>query len=114
MRRLGKNRDSNLIAPAIGGIYVLSIWKRCQNTGVIPQPDASQALSKDDLASVRAFFAQHFEDLQRLEGTRVWMKSGYTMLYSSYTGGQVEFALVLNQARTPRTHGLARSQPPLS
>lgn len=80
-----------LIVLVIGGTYLFSVWKQRQNPGVIPQNDASQTMTKDDLAVVRAFSPQHFEDLQRLEGTRVWMKNGYTMPYFPYAGGQVEF-----------------------
>jgi hypothetical protein len=81
-----------LISLAIGGIYLFSIWKQRQNPGVTGQPDASQSLSKDDLAVVRAFSPAHFDDLQRLEGTRVWMKNGYTMPYFAFEKDQVEFA----------------------
>ena len=81
-----------LISLAIGGIYLFSVWKQRQNPGIIGQPDASQSLSKDDLAVVRAFSPAHFDDLQRLEGTRVWMKDGYAMPYFPYEKGRVEFA----------------------
>jgi len=81
-----------LISLAIGGIYLFTVWKQRQNPGIIANNDASQTLSKDDLAVVRAFSPQYFDDLQRLEGTRVWMKNGYTMPYFPYAGGQVEFA----------------------
>ena len=83
---------STLITLAIGGIYLFSVWKHRQNPGVIGQKDANDTLSKDDLAVVRAFFPQHFEDTQRLEGTTVWMKNGYTISYFPYVGGHVEFA----------------------
>ncbi|HEY1901900.1 MAG TPA: hypothetical protein VGG56_05695 [Terracidiphilus sp.] len=81
-----------LISLAIGGIYLFTVWKQRQNPGIIAKNDASQILSKDDLAVVRAFFPQHFDDLQRLEGTSVWMKNGYTMPYFPYAGERVEFA----------------------
>ena len=81
-----------LLVLIIGGIYLFSVFKQRQNPGVIPQNDSSLTLSKDDLAVVRAVFPQHFEDLARLEKTRVWMKSGYTMPYFPYEKGQVEFA----------------------
>lgn len=81
-----------LISLAIGGIYLFTVWKQRQNPGIIAKSDASQTLSKDDLAVVRAFFPQHFDDLQRLEGTRVWMKNGYTWPYYPYSGSLVEFA----------------------
>jgi hypothetical protein len=81
-----------LISLAIGGGYLFYVFKQRQNPGVIPQSDASQTLSKDDLAVVRAFFPAHYEDLQRLEGTRVWMKNGYTMPYYPYEKGEVEFS----------------------
>lgn len=81
-----------LITLTIGGIYMFSVWKQRQNPGAIGQNHASQTLSKDDLVVMRAFFPAHFEDLQRLEGTTVWMKNGYTMPYYPYAGGHVVFA----------------------
>ena len=57
-----------LITFAIGGIYLFSVWKHRQDPGVIPKSDTSQALSKDDLVVMRAFFPSHFEDTLRLEG----------------------------------------------
>jgi hypothetical protein len=81
-----------LITLAIGGIYLFSVWKHRQEPGVIPQNTATQTLSQDDLVVMREFFPQHFDDLQRLEGTTVWMKNGYTMPYYPYAGGHVEFA----------------------
>jgi hypothetical protein len=81
-----------LITLAIGGGYLFYVFKQRQNPGIIPQNQVAQPLSKDDLAVVREFFPQHFEDLQRIEGTRVWMKSGYTMPYYPYTAGHVNFA----------------------
>lgn len=80
-----------LITLVIGGIYLSSVWKQRQNPGVIGQPDADQQLSKDDLVIMREFSPQHFEDTQRIEGTTVWMKNGYTMSYFPYEGGRVEF-----------------------
>ena len=81
-----------LITAAVGGGYLFYVFKQRQNPGVIPQKDTSQALSQDDLAVVRAFSPQHYDDLQRLEGTHVWMKNGYTMPYFPYAGEKVEFA----------------------
>ena len=81
-----------LITLTIGGIYMFSVWKQRQNPGAIGHNHASQTLSKDDLVVMRAFFPAHFEDLQRLEGTTVWMKNGYTMPYYPYAGGHVVFA----------------------
>lgn len=79
-----------LITLAIGGTYLLVVWKHRQNPGVVGQ-NAAPAASEDDVAVVRAFFPQHFEDLQRFEGTSVWMKNGYTMPYFPYVAGHVEF-----------------------
>ena len=81
-----------LVTLAVGGGYLFYVFKQRQKPGVIPQKDASQNISQDDLAVVREFFPQHFDDLQRIEGTRVWMKSGYTMPYFPYAAGKVDFA----------------------
>lgn len=82
-----------LITLAIGGIYLFSVWKHRQNPGVIATKDTGETtLSKDDLVVMRAFFPQHYDDLQRLVGTTVWMKDGYAISYFPYSGGRVEFA----------------------
>lgn len=76
---------------AIGGCYLLWVLHQRHQPGVVKQPDPGQALSKDDLAVVKAYFPQHFDDLQKLAGTSAWIKSGYTMSYFPYAGGRVEF-----------------------
>ncbi len=82
-----------LLTLTIGGIYLFSVWKHRQNPGVIAKQDTNETtLSKDDLVVMRAFFPQHFDDLQRLEGTTVWMKDGYAISYFPYVGGRVDFA----------------------
>jgi hypothetical protein len=81
-----------LITLAIGGIYLISVWKHRQNPGVIPQDNLRQTLSLDQLAVVREFFPMHFEQTLRLEGTTVWEKNGYAMPYFTYAGGEVQFA----------------------
>jgi hypothetical protein len=82
---------STLITLAIGGIYLFSVWKHRQEPGVTRPSDATQTLSLDDLVVMRSYFPQHFDDLERLEGTTVWMRNGYTMPYYPYAGGHVEF-----------------------
>ena len=81
-----------VITLAIGGIYLYVVFKHRQDPGVVRKTDPSETLSKDDLAVVRTFFPAHFEDTQRLEGTSVWMKNGYTMAYFPYAGGRIVFA----------------------
>ena len=83
---------SVLITLMIGGIYLGIVWKGRQNPGVVPQDNAHQTLSKDDLVVMREFFPSHFEDTLRLEGTSVWEKNGYVMPYYPYTDGHVLFA----------------------
>ena len=75
-----------VITLAIGGIYLYVVFKHRQDPGVVRKTDPSETLSKDDLAVVRTFFPAHFEDTQRLEGTSVWMKNGYTIPYFPYSG----------------------------
>lgn len=82
---------STLITLFIGGIYLFSVWRQRQNPGGISHPEAGDTLSKDDLVVMRAFFPAHYADLQRLEGTTVWMKNGYTMPYFPYVDGQIRF-----------------------
>ena len=61
-----------LITLTIGGIYLFTVWQRRRNPGVIPQANARQTLSLDQLAVVRKFFPARFEDTLRLQGTAVW------------------------------------------
>ncbi len=83
---------SILVTLTIGGVYLSSVWIRRINPGVIPQDNARQILSKDDLVVMREFFPAHFEDTLRLEGTTVWEKNGYVMPYFPCTDGRVLFA----------------------
>jgi hypothetical protein len=80
-----------LITIAIGGIYLLIVWKQRQNPGVAGSQQPEQHLSADDVAVVRMEFPQHFDDLKDLEGKSVWMKNGYSMPYYPYVGGAVKF-----------------------
>jgi hypothetical protein len=75
----------------VGSIYLFTVWKHRQNPGVVGQ-SATPALSQDDLAVVRTFEQQHYEDVLRLVGTSVWMKNGYTIPYYPYKGGRIDFA----------------------
>jgi len=80
-----------LVTLGIGALYLHSVWQARQNPGTAAKQEEGDTLSKDQLAVMRAFFPQHYEDLQRLEGTTVWMKNGYTMPYFEYRGGRVDF-----------------------
>jgi len=92
VRNWQKSLIVTLITLAIGGIYLSFVWKRRQNPGVIPQDNARQTLSLDQLAVMRKFFPMHFEQTLRLEGTAVWEKNGYAMPYYPYVDGRVLFA----------------------
>jgi hypothetical protein len=81
-----------LITLAIGGIYLLIVWRHRQNPGVAGRKQPEEQLTADDVAVVRMEFTQHFDDLKNLEGKSVWMKNGYSMPYYPYAGGKVEFA----------------------
>ena len=83
---------TSLITLAIGGIYLLVVFKHRQNPGVVTQTAPEQNLTSDDVAIVRQMFMTSFDDAVKLEGTSVWMKNGYTMPYYPYEGGRVVFA----------------------
>jgi hypothetical protein len=76
----------------VGGIYLYIIFSRRQNPGVIGKADPSQALSQDDLAVVRTFSQQHFEDVLSLAKTSVWMKNGNTIAYFPTVQARIDFA----------------------
>jgi hypothetical protein len=82
---------STLITLAIGGLYLLSVWRHRRDPGVIGKQNAEQAETMDDVAIVRMEFQQHFEDMKDLQGKSVWMKNGYTMSYFPYASGKVDF-----------------------
>ncbi|MGD0911032.1 MAG: hypothetical protein ABR928_04010 [Terracidiphilus sp.] len=83
---------TSLITLAIGGIYLLVVFKHRQNPGVVTQTAPEQNLTSDDVAIVRQMFMTSFDDAVKLEGTSVWMKNGYTIPYYPYEGGRVVFA----------------------
>jgi hypothetical protein len=83
---------TSLVTLAIGGIYLLVVFKHRQNPGVVTQTAPEQNLTSDDVAIVRQMFMTSFDDAVKLEGTSVWMKNGYTMPYYPYEGGRVVFA----------------------
>jgi hypothetical protein len=78
------------ITLAVGGLYLLGVFKHRQNPGVVQQHPAEQ-LTQDDVAVVRMEFHQHFEDTLDLQGKSVWMKNGYSMPYYPWGAGRVEF-----------------------
>ena len=92
MKNWQKALIATLVTLAIGGIYLYTVWKKRQNPGTIPQADARQTLSLDQLAVVREFFPVRFWDTLRLEGKAVWEKNGYVMPYYPYARSQVLFA----------------------
>jgi hypothetical protein len=81
-----------LITLAIGGVYLLIVWRKRQNPGVVGKPEPEQHLTADQVAVVRMEFPQHFDDIKDLEGKSVWMKNGYSMPYYPYVGGRVNFS----------------------
>jgi hypothetical protein len=83
---------TTLITLAIGGIYLLVVFKHRQNPGVQTQTNSDQNLTADDVAIVRQMFPTSFHDVVKLQGTSVWMKNGYSMPYYPYEGGRVVFA----------------------
>ena len=54
------------ITVAIGGIYLLTVWRHRQNPGVAGRQAPEQHLSADDVAVVRMEFQQHFDDVKQL------------------------------------------------
>ncbi len=83
---------TTLITLAVGGTYLLIVFKHRQNPGVETQNNPEQNLTSDDVAIVRMMFMTSFDDAVKLQGTSVWMKNGYSMPYYPYEGGRVVFA----------------------
>jgi hypothetical protein len=83
---------TTLVTLAIGGIYLLLVFRHRQNPGVVTQTTPEQSLTSDDVAIVRQMFMTSFDDAVKLEGASVWMKNGYTMPYYPYEAGRVVFA----------------------
>jgi hypothetical protein len=83
---------STLFTVVVGGLYLFIVFKHRQDPGVIGQKQAEQPVNKDDLVVLRSIFPMHYDDLQRLEGTTVWMRNGYVMPYYHYAGSSVQFA----------------------
>src|SRR5579862_8319067 len=81
-----------LVTLAIGGIYLFTVYEQRRNPGVVPNNDAAQHETPDDVAIVRMMFMTSFDDVLKLQNTTVWMKNGYTMPYFPYIGGRIDFA----------------------
>lgn len=82
---------TTLLTLTIGGIYLYNVFVGRRSPEPEEQKTAQDTLSKDDLVVQRQFFPQHFDDLDRLAGTTVWMQNGYTIPYFAYSGGSVNF-----------------------
>lgn len=76
----------------IGGIYLFSVFWNRRNPGVVPDRNPEQHETMDDVAVVRMMFITTFENAEKLQGTSVWMKNGYTMPYYPYESGRIVFA----------------------
>src|ERR1700690_3934752 len=76
----------------VGGIYLFSVFWQRRNPGVVPNNDAAQHETPDDVAIVRMMFMTSFDDALKLQGTSVWMKNGYTMPYFPYESGHIVFS----------------------
>ncbi len=81
-----------LVTLTIGGIYVFSVFWNRRNPGVVPDRGPEQHETMDDVAVVRMMFITTFENAEKLQGTSIWMKNGYTMPYYPYEGGRIVFA----------------------
>jgi hypothetical protein len=81
-----------LVSLLIGGIYLLVVFHQRSNPGAIAGRNAPEPVTQDDLANVRTLSASHYEDLQQLASTSVWMKNGYTITYFPATAaGVIDF-----------------------
>jgi hypothetical protein len=81
-----------LITLAVGGIYLFSVYEHRRNPGVINSKNSEPKPTPDDVAIVRMQFPTSFDDVLKLENTRVWMKNGYTMPYYPFQSGHIDFA----------------------
>ncbi len=84
-----------LVTLAVGGLYLFIVWKHRQNPGVVSREAADAAntpIDHDELAEVRTLMPTDFKDVERLQGTTVWMKNGYAIPYFSYAAGHIDFA----------------------
>jgi hypothetical protein len=75
----------------IGGSYLLYVWHQRRNPGALGQA-ASQPVSMDDVAVVRALFITSYEQTAQLVNTTVWMKDGGVIPYFPMVGGRIDFA----------------------
>jgi hypothetical protein len=83
-----------LICLVICGAYLLYVWKSRQDPGVIGKKsgETEQRYTADELVTMKEHYFPSFNDARDLEGKNVWMKSGYSLAYYPYVGGQVQFA----------------------
>jgi hypothetical protein len=83
---------SLLITLTIGGVYLFSVWKHRQDPGVISRAAVNSPIDRDELTEVRTLMPADFKDVEKLQGTTVWMKNGYAIPYFSYAAGHIDFA----------------------
>ena len=108
---------TSLVTLAIGGIYLLVVFKHRQNPGVVTQTAPEQNLTSDDVAIVRQMFMTSFDDAVKLEGTSVWMKNGYTMPYYPFRGSRIDFSKrigVIPSAQRLDVKKIVKASPPAS
>ena len=77
----------------IGGARVYFVWKSRQNPGTVAQHGTeAKPLTQDELAVMKQYYFASFDQAKQLEGTKVWIKAGYSLPYYPYADGHVEFA----------------------
>ena len=83
---------STSITLAIGGLYLLHVFKQRQDPGPVAREQQAAKSNMDDFVIMRSMSIHYFENLKKMEGTTVWMKNGYVMPYFPATGGSIQFA----------------------
>jgi hypothetical protein len=81
-----------LAVALILGARVYFLIEARQDPGVVGKKDTTTHYSQDELAVIKAYYFATFDQAKQLEGTTVWVKSGYSLPYYPYSGGRVDFA----------------------
>jgi hypothetical protein len=77
----------------ISGVRVYFVWKSRQDPGVVARRgDEPKPLSQDELAVMKQYYFATFDQAKQLEGTKVWIKAGYSLPYYPFVGEHIEFA----------------------
>lgn len=81
-----------LVVLLLFGIRIFFIWRERHAPMAEPPKVVERQLTADDVVQPRKLYIDNLESAKALDGKTVWVQSGYSLDYYSYTGHRVDFA----------------------